>query len=143
MQPPRSNRSVAELVPAGRRTTERGAGLLSTAFGLLIFCAFLVLATHVMVNLWARSAVMHAATDAANYVATAREYDADPVGVQRRAIARANALLGAHSRRVELRFTPAGPDRVALHVQSAPAGILGHSPIGTLDQTIVVQRENR
>lgn len=60
--------SLSPLQPTSQRR-DRGAGLLSTSLGLLVFFTLLVFAVHVMYNLYATSVITSLALDAARDVA--------------------------------------------------------------------------
>ena len=124
-----------------RRAEERGAGLFSTALGIVFFFGFLMLATHVLVNLWARSTVMHITQDAARMVASNPEA---PSEAANEAIAAAYERLGERGNAVKFTFEsdPAG-EAVILRVQAPPVGIISASPVGAVDERVVVRWENR
>jgi len=131
------------IEPAAQDPCERGAGVLSTVFGVAIMLALLAVATHVAVGLWARTATESIAYDAAREVATA---PTDDQGVRAKAIERAMARLGGHSERVSLEFDDAGPDIVVLHVTSEPTGLMPRLAgsagiVGELRRTIRIRRE--
>jgi hypothetical protein len=123
------------------RADERGAGLFSTAMGIAFFVGFLMLATHLLVNLWARSTVMHVAQDAARAVASRPD---DPASAADEALGEAYERLGRHGEEVRFSFEsdPSG-NAVILHVQAEPVGLIAASPIGRIDERIVIRWENR
>ncbi len=77
------------------RRPDGGAGVLSAAFGMLVFLAFLFFALQVMFGLYASSALRATLDDAA---ARAAHGDTDPATLARTAAA-ARASLGAMGRR--------------------------------------------
>jgi len=132
-----------------RPRPERGAGLISTVFGVAFLMAMLGVTINVALGLWERSTVDAVAYDAAMRAATAPA-GADRAAVRAEAITRARELLGRHSGDVQLDFVddPAAPDDVVLRVQSPGVSLLprflASGPIvAGLDRRIVVRREAR
>lgn len=128
---------------AAHDSRERGAGVLSTVFGVAIMLALLAVTTHVALGLWARTATESIAYDAAREVATASAGDRS---VRADAIARAKARLGGRAGGVTLRFENGDPDFVVLHVTSEPTGLMPRlagstAIVGELDKTIRIRRE--
>lgn len=128
-----------------RRPTERGAGLLSTTFGVAVLIAFVGTAANVGLGLWARAAVDAAAADAGRRLAAA---PADRRAASDRAevLARAVAQLGPFGRRVRMSATDLG-DQVTVHVTAPAIGLLprlvrGGALVPALDRRIVVRRED-
>jgi len=126
--------------------TERGTGLLGTAFGVAMLIAFVGFASNVGLGLWFRTSVDAVASDAA------RELAASPSGrnssaERPRVLLRAKQQLGAYGKSV--RFTVRETtDAVALRVQSPGIGLLprvirGGAIVGSLDRWIIVRRENK
>jgi len=124
---------------------DRGAGLLSTSFGILFFLGFLFFAVQLLFNLYATSVVTSTAYDAARDVATKghqpTEADCDD------AIVRANEHLGRYADRVQ--FTcdiTSNLDVVTVHVHAENPRFLGPT-IDTLvgydviDRTVSVRVE--
>lgn len=127
---------------AGRvRPRDRGAGLFSAAFGLVIFLAFLMLAVQVLVSLYATSVVTGAAYDAARYAA--RTGDA---GTAEARFAR--SVGGADvSASISVIDGANGPDQVVVTVTGkAPTFLAGrfaaNLPFGTIDRTIRIRGES-
>jgi Na+-transporting methylmalonyl-CoA/oxaloacetate decarboxylase gamma subunit len=128
-----------------RRPDERASGLLSTVIGVAVVLGMLGLAVNVMLGLWVRSTVDAVAYDAARRVATAPA-DADRDAAAVAALADARRVLGAHARRVELRFESLD-DPVRLHVRSPgvellPAMVDGAPTVGAIDRRIVMHAES-
>jgi len=103
--------------PGGRG--ERGAGLVGTFAGVLVFLVFLLFAVQLLFNLYATSAVTAASLDAARIVASQRVDHGSGASVaqaQSEAETRARAVLGRYGDHVS--FTWAVDDeRVRLRVQ--------------------------
>jgi Flp pilus assembly protein TadG len=77
---------------------ERGTGLISTIFGVLMFLLFLLLGAHVLMHLYAASVLTANAFDAARLVSGA---GADHARAQHQAEAQARQRMGAFAERVE------------------------------------------
>jgi hypothetical protein len=122
-------------------TGERGAGLFASAFGLVMFLAFLMLAVQVLVSLYATSVVTSAAYDAGRYAART----GDTGGAQARF---ARAVGGADVRAsITVLAGSNGPDQVVVTVTGeAPTFLAGRFaadlPFGTIDRTIRVRGES-
>jgi len=124
---------------------DRGAGLLGTSFGILVFLGFLFFAVQLLFNLYATSVVTSATYDAARRVATvghnATQADID------KSEAAARDALGGYAQRVRFDWDVASdPSVVRLHVKAKNPRFLGPS-IDTLvgfdeiDRTVVVRVE--
>lgn len=126
------------------RNRDHGSGLLSTSLGVTFFLCFMLLASHVLINLWMRSTVMHIADDAARDVAADPLISTNRPGVEEREISEARQLLGQHADNVRLNFEgdPTGQS-VILHVQSDAAGVLANTDIGAIDTRIIIRIESR
>ncbi len=131
------------------RCDERGAGLLSTVFGLGVALAILAFASSVAISLWDRSSVESVAYEAALEVATAPS-DSPPQQVRATALERACDRLAARCAGVELSFRDAPTDpMVELRVRASARGGLPRiagsvgSVVGELDRTILVRKERR
>ena len=127
--------------------SERGAGVLSTTFGIGVFLLLLFAASHLLLNLWVTSTVESVSTDAATRVALSGAGADRLDAVQARAIADARSDLGGYGSEVQLDFEPDPTGRsVILHVR-APAirlvpRLLGSDlGMGGIDRRIVVARE--
>ncbi len=141
----RRSRRTGDL-PVG----DEGSGVLSTTLGVGVFLIFLLLASHVLLNLWVRSTIDSIALDAAMDVALTDETGAGLAAVEARALADARAGLGGYAKRVDLTFEHASGegDLVVLRVRSDGLDLLpplGESldRLGDLDERIVVHREQR
>mgnify|MGYP001161523084 FL=1 len=122
---------------------ERGSGTLSAALGVTVFLAFLLLATHVLVNLWVASLVDHVAWDTTRRAASDPRYADVPAEVQAESLAWARARLGGHADHVELQFVgdPTGRS-VILRVRARPATFVGAAThLGGVHTDVVVRRE--
>ena len=128
-------------MPPWRR--DRASGTLSSVFGVTVFLAFMLLATHVLINLWVASLVDHVAWDATRRAATDPRYAEVPAQVQAESLAWARARLGDHADRVQLQFVddPSGRS-VILRVHAQPATFVGAaSHLGGVHTDVVVRRE--
>lgn len=124
-----------------RARTERGVGLFSSAFGLLIFLVMLLFAVQVLVSLYANSVVSSVAYDAARYAART----GDVAGAQAR-FARGVGSADV-SAAISVVAGPDGPDQVTVRVTGrAPTFLAGRFssdlPFGTIDRTITVRGES-
>lgn len=131
----------------GDATCERGSGLLSTVFGVMVLMALLGLATNVALGLWERTTIDAVAYDAAREVATAPN-GSDVAQARAQAIARAREILGKRSDDVQLEFVddPAASHEVVLHVRSPGVSLLPRMiatgpVVAGLDRRITVWRE--
>jgi Flp pilus assembly protein TadG len=107
-----------------RTNRDRGAGLLSTSFGILFFLGFLFFAVQLLFNLYATSVVTSVTYDAAREVATtghpATQADMDA------AVTRARQQLGGYASRVEFQWdVTSDPDVVKLRVIATNPRFLG------------------
>jgi hypothetical protein len=124
---------------------DRGAGLLGTSFGILVFLGFLFFAVQLLFNLFATSVVTSATYDAARRVATvghpATQSDID------KAEAAARDALGGYARRVTFEWDVASdPNVIRLHVRATNPRFLGPSidtlvGLDEIDRTVVVRVE--
>ena len=132
-------------MPAAGR--DRGAGLLSTSFGILFFVGFLFFAAQLLFNLYATSVVTSAANDAARSVATAPTQPATRHQLDA-AVEHARSLLGKYRDRAAFEWDLSDPDVVRLHVRAVNPRLLA-SPLDHLvgfdviDRTVVVRVERR
>jgi hypothetical protein len=86
---------------------DRGAGLIGTIGGLLVFLVLLTFAVQLLFNLYAASAITAAAHDAAHIAASGEVDRGNPIavaGVVDRAEAHARSVLGRYSERVEFEW---------------------------------------
>ncbi|MGZ4706390.1 MAG: hypothetical protein ACXWCM_16120 [Acidimicrobiales bacterium] len=132
-----------------RRGRERGAGLIGTIAGVLVFLAFLLFAVQLLIDLYATSAATSAAFDGARLVAGSRTDHATPDSVARaqaEAERRMRDELGELGDRVTFDWTGSDGDVVAVRVQGpAPRFLLPGlgGPLGfdTIDRTARVRVE--
>lgn len=132
----RSARSAAE-----RARSERGTGVISSIFGLLVVLVLLLFAVQVIYDLYATSAVTAAAYDAARVVAGSD----GGAGATATAEARARDALGRYGSRVSFAWS-VDADVVRLHVVARNPGFLPASlrrPLGVdaVDRTVRVRTE--
>ncbi len=102
------------------RSSDRGAGLIGTIGGVLVFLVLLTFATQLLVNLYATSAVTAAAHDAAHRAASGAVDHDDPVAVAAALDAaehHARSILGEYGQRVDFRWE-VDSDRVRLTVSA-------------------------
>ncbi|MEZ5383267.1 MAG: hypothetical protein R2754_15915 [Microthrixaceae bacterium] len=111
--------------------------------GVTVFLAFLLLATHVLINLWVASLVDHVAWDTARRAASDPAYATAPDRVRAENLSWARARLGKHSSKVDLHFVDGpGGRSVVLRVRSRPATFVGAaSGVGGVSEDVVVRRE--
>lgn len=128
---------------ARRRRGQRGAGLLSTMAGLVIFLLFLLGAIHLIVHLYATSMVTAAADDAARTVASGAH-----AGHRDHVVADAERhlrdALGAWGRDLTVSWH-IGADEVTVRVQGKapsllPPGVTSATGLD-IDETVTVRRE--
>ena len=132
------------MVPE-RTNRDRGAGLLSTSFGILFFLGFLFFAVQLLFNLYATSVVTSVTYDAAREVATAghpaTQADMDA------AVTRAKGQLGNYASRVEFQWdVTSDPDVVKLRVIATNPRFLGPAidtfvGFDVIDRTVEVRVE--
>ena len=135
---------MAAEVP-DRTNRDRGAGLLSTSFGILFFLGFLFFAVQLLFNLYATSVVTSVTYDAARAVATsghpATQADLDT------AEARAKQQLGKYANRVTFQWdTQSNPEVVKLRVIATNPRFLGPAidtfvGFDVIDRTVEVRVE--
>ena len=134
-------RPTARSPRSGADRDERGAGVLSAWFGLVVFFTLLLFAVQVLYNLYATSVVTSVSYDAARRVAAAR---GDP-SVVGRAEADARDALGSYANRVSFTWAVDG-EAVVLRVQARNPSFLlppaaGPLAFGDLDRTVRVRVE--
>lgn len=126
---------------------ERGAGLISTIAGLLVFLALMLFAVQSIISLYARSLTTDAAYEAARIVAGARtSHDAAPVPETSRVHAEeiVRQQLGSFGDRVSLDWSASTWDSIALTVHAQPPGFLWGSFAGgarVIERTVRVRVE--
>jgi Na+-transporting methylmalonyl-CoA/oxaloacetate decarboxylase gamma subunit len=130
------------------RTSDRGAGLIGTIGGVLVFLTLLTFAVQLLVNLYATSAVTAAAHDAAHVAASGKVDRTDPLAVVvavQRAEDHARSVLGHYGDRVSfswdiddewVRLTV-----VAHHPDLAIAGVASVFGLNQVERTIEVRVE--
>lgn len=103
---------------------DRGAGLLSTSFGILFFLGFLFFAVQLLFNLYATSVVTSVTYDAARAVATSgHPATQNDLGA---ATSRAKSQLGSYAKHVEFQWdVTSDPDVVKLRVIATNPRFLG------------------
>jgi Flp pilus assembly protein TadG len=132
-------------VNPGTQDRDRGAGLLGTAFGILVFLGFLFFAVQLLFNLYATSVVTSATYDAARRVATAGHpaTSADMDAAE----AAARKELGNYGSRVRFTWDVASdPNVVRLHVDATNPRFLGPTidalvGFDEISRTVVVRVE--
>ncbi len=135
--------------PASTTTTDRsrrGAGQLSTTFGMLVLLLLLLFAVQVMYDLYATSVVTGAGYDAARAVA-----GHDASGNRAAAVGDAEQVLrsrlgGYADEALVLEWHLDDPTRVVLRIRATHPSVLpptlGEStPLGSVDRTIEVRAE--
>lgn len=91
------------------RSAEHGSSSLAAVFGIAIFLGFLLLASQVLIHLYATSTVTTVAFDAAGRAARAG-------GDCGEELARARAALGGWGRRAELHCDPADGEHTTVTI---------------------------
>ena len=127
---------------AERRHRDRGAGLISTSFGLIIFIVFLLFAVQLLVNLYATSVVTSITYDTARDVAVLGR---PPTQAEQAAAAdRARQQLGAYGQSAQFDFDTSDPTVVKLRVRVAnPRFINQYVGLDVIDRTVVVRVEQQ
>lgn len=129
--------------PDGRHG-DRGAGLLSTSFGILFFLGFLFFAVQLLFNLYATSVVTSVTYDAARSVAASGHVATqDDLAA---AEARARDSLGRYASRATFEWDLSDPDVVKLRVHAENPRFLGPgidslAGFDVIDRTAVVRVE--
>lgn len=138
------------LQPGGRPTQQqRGAGLVSTSAGLLVFMLLMLAAVQILFNLYATSMVTAAAHDAAREVA-GLDAVADRCGAVADAQAAFLQSLGDYGAagHATLHWTCSNPDVVRVRVTARHPSVLPDrfaalNSLARLDRTIEVRAESR
>jgi hypothetical protein len=133
--------------PPTRREPERGAGIIGTAAGFLVFLLLMFTAVQVLFNLYATSMVTAAAHDAAREVAGFRAVD-DRCAATIEAEADFAERLGGYGDAgyARLQWTCTDPDVIrvrviASHPSILPRRLSGLLSLSALDRTIEVRIE--
>ena len=134
-------RRTARSPRSGADRDERGGGVLSAWFGLVVFLALLLFAVQVLYNLYATSVVTSVSYDAARRVAVA---PGDP-GAVAKAEAGARRALGGYGERVTFTWF-VDDEAVVLRIQARnPRFVLppvaGPLAFGEVDRTVRVRVE--
>jgi Flp pilus assembly protein TadG len=124
---------------------ERGAGLLSTSFGIGVFLVFVLFAVQLLVNLYATSVVTSATYDAARHVATHGSQPPTQAELDD-AVQLARDELGRYGRGAVFAWDLSDPAVIALHVHVVNPRLLGPGVdqlvgLDTIDRTVVVRAE--
>ncbi len=141
MSTTKSTRALARQTPIA----ERGAGLVATLVGALVFLLCLLFAVQVLVGLYARSVVTAAAYDAARAVAGGGAFG--DAGGQDATVAAAEATarsdLGAIGSRVDFNWQEVDANRVELEVRVAVPQFVPVrlAPLMVIDRTVIVRTE--
>ena len=122
----------------GRLRGERGAGIVSSLAGVTMFLAFLLLAVHVVIGLYAASVVTDAATAGARRVAGSSLTD-DP-DAPNGAEAKIRTALGALGHSASITWD-LDPDTVAVTVRVRRPTFLRAFGAGSIERTVRVRRE--
>lgn len=117
---------------------ERGAGIVSSLAGVTMFLAFLLLAVHVVIGLYAASVVTDAATAGARRVAGSSLTD-DP-DAPNGAEVRIRTALGALGDSASITWD-LDPDTVAVTVRVRRPTFLRAFGAGSIERTVRVRRE--
>jgi Flp pilus assembly protein TadG len=122
-----------------RQPDERGTGVVGTAFGAAVFIAFLLLATHTLLSLYASSVISSTAWDAARSIATTED-----VGTKAAARSKAEGRLDGF-KNVDLDVTE-NADGVVVRVRAdrpmfLPAALARSSGLSRLDKTVHARTE--
>lgn len=133
---------------AEQHGADRGAGLLSTSFGIGVFLIFVLFSVQLLVNLYAASVVTSAVYDAARQVAL-RGSQPPTQAEQDAAVERARSILGTYGRDALFEWSfddPSAPNVVKLRVRVANPRLLGPGVdhlvgLDVIDRTVVVRVE--
>ena len=117
---------------------ERGSGVVSSLAGVTMFLAFLLLAVHVVIGLYAASVVTDAATAGARRVAGSSLTD-DP-DAPNGAEAKIRTALGALGDSASITWD-LDPDTVAVTVRVRRPTFLRAFGAGSIERTVRVRRE--
>jgi Flp pilus assembly protein TadG len=123
-------------VTSSRLRGDRGSGVVSSLAGVAAFLAFLLLAVHVILGLYATSLVSDAAADAARRVA-GTSLTTDPTATAEAQVRKALGRLGEGA---SVRVT-IGDDSVGVTVRVARPGFTRAFGEGVIERTVRVRRE--
>ena len=135
---------MARMLPGSTR--ERGAGLLSSVFGLTVFLVLLLFCVQVMYHLYATSAVTGALYDAGREVA-GFDGGEDRSASAARAEATMRERLGQYGReRIELRWDLSDPNTVRVEVRADhpsvfPSWFSDQLPFTSIERSVDVAQE--
>jgi hypothetical protein len=125
-------------VTAGRLRGDDGAGLVSSLGGVVAFLAFLLLAAHVIIGLYATSVVTDAASTGARRVAGAAVDDERAAaGLAEPRIREALGSMGAYAA-ISWRL---GTDSIEVTVRVERPGLVAVLGGSTIERTVTVRRE--
>jgi Flp pilus assembly protein TadG len=135
------------VAEAERKDRERGAGLLSTSFGVGVFLVFVLFAVQLLINLYATSVVTSVAYDAARRVAVSGSHPPTPEEEQA-AVDHARAQLGRYGADATFEWRNDDPGVVKLHVRVVNPRLLGPGVdqlvgLDVIDRTVVVRVESK
>ena len=122
----------------GRLRGERGAGIVSSLAGVTMFLAFLLLAVHVVIGLYAASVVTDAATAGARRVAGSSL--TDDLDAPNGAEAKIRTALGPLGHSASITWD-LDPDTVAVTVRVRRPTFLRAFGAGSIERTVRVRRE--
>ena len=122
----------------GRLRGERGEGIVSSLAGVTMFLAFLLLAVHVVIGLYAASVVTDAATAGARRVAGSSL--TDDLDAPNGAEAKIRTALGALGDSASITWD-LDPDTVAVTVRVRRPTFLRAFGAGSIERTVRVRRE--
>lgn len=127
---------------------DSGAGQISTVAGFLVFLTFLLLATHLLVGLYATTTVTAAAQDGARLVASSNVDHQDPESVRAARMAaedRVRSLLGSMGEKAVLDWRGSTVNAVVLRVTVPWPGLFpsasSHLRDLEVDRTVIVRTE--
>ncbi len=121
---------------ASRLRGERGSGAVSSLAGVAAFLAFLLLAVHVILGLYATSIVTDAAADAARRAAGASAAEGETGAVEAQ-VRRALGRMGEDA----IVSVSIGADSVGVTVRVARPGFVRSFGAGVIEKTVTVRRE--
>lgn len=126
---------------------EDGSSSVTSVFGVLMFLASLLLATQVLVHLWATSLVTAVAVDEAQRVSAAAADGSMGGGCDDRVAPRVRARLGGWGQRASVSCGPAPqrPDAITVRITGpTPArslAAIGFTPMADIDRSATFHAE--